>query len=158
MTKNEEARMDEGPLRGLSVLEACGDVAVRYCGRLFAQLGADVATAIAADDARIGFGGEAGRAYGRWLDQGKTRLSGEVARRRRPDLVIAGQDPAAVAAAEAAYDAPVMGLTWFHPSGPCTQWRGTDEVILALTGLAFSFGEASGPPMLAQGHGPQLIG
>jgi crotonobetainyl-CoA:carnitine CoA-transferase CaiB-like acyl-CoA transferase len=29
-----------GPLAGLTILEASGDVAVRYCGRLFAQLGA----------------------------------------------------------------------------------------------------------------------
>jgi crotonobetainyl-CoA:carnitine CoA-transferase CaiB-like acyl-CoA transferase len=34
-----------GPLAGLSILEASGEVAVRYCGRLFAQLGAAGSTA-----------------------------------------------------------------------------------------------------------------
>ena len=142
------------PLEGLSILEASGDVAVRYCGRLFAQLGARVTTAIDPDDRGIGFADEAGRAYGRWLDQGKTAMAGESA--GAFDLVIAGQDPASVAAAHARHSCPVLGLTWFYPSGPYADWRGTDEIITALTGLAYSFGPAEGPPTLAQGHGPQL--
>src|SRR5262252_1489337 len=93
-----EERM-AGPLEGLRILEASGDVAVRYCGRLFAQLGASVETAIEADDTRIGFAGEAGRAYGRWLDQGKVRTTGEACRTGDFDLVIAGQDARSVAAA-----------------------------------------------------------
>jgi crotonobetainyl-CoA:carnitine CoA-transferase CaiB-like acyl-CoA transferase len=148
--------MGDGPLAGLRVLEASGDVAVRYCARLFVQLGADVSTAIESDDARIGFAGEAGRAYGRWLDQGKARTSSDVAKAGAWDLVIAGQDAAVIAAAEAAYEAPLLAISWFHPAGPRAAWRGTDEVILALTGLAYAFGEVAGPPMLAQGHGPQV--
>jgi crotonobetainyl-CoA:carnitine CoA-transferase CaiB-like acyl-CoA transferase len=145
-----------GPLAGLAILEASGDVAVRYCGRLFAQLGASVHTAIAPDDARIGFAGEAGRAYGRWLDAGKHRLSASDDQGRAWDLVIAGQDRMAVEAAAALHRGPLLALTWFHATGPYAGWRGTDEVILALTGLAYVFGEAAGPPMLAQGHGPQV--
>src|SRR5947199_94743 len=52
----------------------------------------------------------------------------------------------------------LLALTWFGVEGPYANWRGTDEVILALVGLAFAFGAAEGPPMLAQGHGPQLAG
>ena len=145
-----------GPLAGLKVLEDSGEVAVRYCGRLFAQLGASVETAIDSDDTKIGFAGDAGRAYGRWLDQGKARATSRAARGQAFDLVIAGQDRAAVAAAADAFGGPLLALTWFHAAGPYAGWRGTDEVILALTGLAYAFGEASGPPMLAQGHGPQI--
>jgi crotonobetainyl-CoA:carnitine CoA-transferase CaiB-like acyl-CoA transferase len=144
------------PLAGLRVLEASGDVAVRYCGRLFAQLGAEVSTAIERDDRRLGFAGEAGLAYGRWLDQGKRRTTPQAAIGETFDLVIAGQDGAAVAAAEAAYDTPLLALTWFSREGPYADWRGTDEVVTALCGLAYAFGEAAGPPMLPQGHGPQL--
>jgi crotonobetainyl-CoA:carnitine CoA-transferase CaiB-like acyl-CoA transferase len=50
----------------------------------------------------------------------------------------------------------LLALTWFHADGPYAGWRGTDEIISALTGLAYAFGEAAGPPMLPQGHGPQL--
>src|SRR5215470_406805 len=106
--------MGEGPLTGLRILEASGDVAVRYSGRLFAQLGAEVLTVIDADDAQIGFAGEAGRAYGRWLDQGKARAPAGAVSAGPFDLVIAGQDAAAVAAAEAAHAGPVLALTWFH--------------------------------------------
>jgi crotonobetainyl-CoA:carnitine CoA-transferase CaiB-like acyl-CoA transferase len=144
-----------GPLAGLTILEASGDVAVRYCGRLFAQLGASVASAIDADDRRIGFAGEAGLAYGRWLDQGKTRVSADVAAGRAYDLVIAGQDAAGVAAGSR-FAGPLLAITWFHAQGPYAAWRGTDEIITALTGLAYPFGETAGPPMLPQGHGPQL--
>ena len=150
----------ERPLQGLRVLEASGGVAVRYCGRLFAQLGADV-TSLIADwgDGRLGYAGRAGEAYGRWLDAGKRRAAdppeGGV------DLVIAGQDAAAVTAGEALArtlpePATLLAITWFAPNGPLANWRGTDEVILALNGLAFAFGPEAGPPTLAQGHGPQL--
>ncbi|MFL5297890.1 MAG: CoA transferase [Phenylobacterium sp.] len=146
-----------GPLAGLRILEAAGDVAVRYCGRLFAQLGAEVTSLIEADDRRIGFAGEAGLAYGRWLDQGKARAPQRALDGNAFDLVIAGQQPSDVAAAAARFpDTPLLALTWFHPAGPYAEWRGTDEVITALTGLAYPFGEAAGPPMLPQGHGPQL--
>jgi crotonobetainyl-CoA:carnitine CoA-transferase CaiB-like acyl-CoA transferase len=148
------------PLAGLTVLEASGEVAVRFCGRLFAQLGAEVATLAAHDDAYLGYAGEAGRAYGRWLDVGKEAIETDA-----PwsgfDLVIAGQDRAAIAGAEArlaleAEPPPLLALPWFAAEGPYAAWRGTDEVILALNGLAFPFGPEAGPPTLAMGHGPQL--
>ena len=148
--------MRRGPLTGLSIMETSGQVAVRYCGRLFAQLGADVAAAIVSDDTGIGFAGAAGEAYGRWLDQGKARVTPAQAANCRCDLVIAGQDAAAVAAAEARFDSPLLAITWFHSAGPYAAWRGSDEIVTALTGLAYPFGEAAGPPMLPQGHGPQL--
>jgi crotonobetainyl-CoA:carnitine CoA-transferase CaiB-like acyl-CoA transferase len=147
-----------GLLAGVTVLEVSSAVAVRYCGRLFAQLGARViraATDPAGDDA-IGYAGVAGEAYGRWLDAGKLN------RGDRPvDLVLGGPGEADVAAAEAAAaglpgDPSVVSITWFHPEGPYSGWTGTDEIIHALAGLAYAFGPAEGPPTLAQGHGPQV--
>eukprot|EP01035_Chromulina_nebulosa_P008565 gene8565-11607_t len=145
------------PLADLTIVEASRGVAVRYCGRLFAQLGAQVIRADGGDDSLIGYGGDRGAAYGRWLDQGKhTGMpDGPV------DLVIGGQTPGDLAAGES-LAAGLLGspsflaLTWFHAAGPYSTWRGTDEVILALTGLAYPFGPIEGPPTLAQGHGPQL--
>lgn len=148
--------MADGPLTGLTVVEASRDVALRYCGRLFAQLGATVIHAPGGDDGVIGYGGEAGAAYGRWLDQHK-----HAATQGPVDLVLAGPYDADVAAGQALADrlpgAPsLLALTWFHPDGPYGAWRATDELILALTGVAYPFGEAAGPPTLAQGHGPQI--
>ena len=141
-------------LEGLVVVEASRGVAVRYCGRLFARLGATVTRAAGGDDAAIGYAGEAGRAYGRWLDQGK--VAGAPA---SADLVIGGQDPADLVEAAALagrLDAVLLELTWFHAEGPWTQWRGTDELIQALTGVTYPFGPKDGPPILSQGHGPQI--
>jgi crotonobetainyl-CoA:carnitine CoA-transferase CaiB-like acyl-CoA transferase len=150
------------PLAGLSVLEHAGDAATRYCGRLFAAGGARVTRVARGDDARLGFAGEAGRAYGAWLDQGKTFVA-EAAWAEGPfDLIIAGQDAASVASAEAfraglSPSPALLALTWFDLGGPYGAWRGTDEIIQALNGLAYGFGEADGPPMLAQGHAAQAV-
>lgn len=146
-----------GPLAGIRVCEATGDVAVRYCARLFAAQGAEVVVARSGDDRLIGYGGAAGKAFGAWLDAGKRTGPPKGAF----DLVIAGQDGEGLAAGEdLARSLPgkpmVLALSWFHPRGPYSQWTGTDEVIQALVGLAYSFGPAQGPPTLAQGHGPQL--
>ncbi len=144
-------------LTGLTVVEASRGVAVRYCGRLFAQLGATVVKAAGGDDTAIGYAGAAGEAYGAWLDAGKVaaRPDGGV------DLVIAGMDVEGVAAGEALAaglpGSPVtLGITWFHPEGPYAAWAGSDEIMHALAGLAYSFGPIEGPPMLAQGHAPQV--
>lgn len=141
-------------LEDLVVVEASRDVAVRHCGRTFARLGAAVSRASGGDDTAIGYGGAAGEAFGRWLDAGKS-----PERPSRADLVIGGLGPADVAEAErlaADLGAMLLEIRWFHPDGPYADWRGTDELIQALTGLAYSFGPAEGPPTLAQGHGPQL--
>lgn len=152
------------PLSGLRVLELAGEVATRYCGSLFARLGAEVVQLAAnADDDRIGYGGDAGRAFGRWLDQAKTAVEALDMADQRFDLVIAGQDAAsrdrveAITAGLAGIVGPMLSITWFDPDGPYRDWHGTDEVLLALSGLTFSFGERSGPPTLAQGHVPQVL-
>jgi crotonobetainyl-CoA:carnitine CoA-transferase CaiB-like acyl-CoA transferase len=150
------------PLEGLRVLEHSGDVATRYCGRLFAAWGAHVVRVGPTDDTRLGYAGEAGRAYGAWLDQRKT-VVGDAAAEGPFDLIIAGQDSGATTAAEAFRAArperpSLLALTWFDADGPYRAWRGTDEVIQALCGVAFGFGEAEGPPMLSQGHAAQVVG
>lgn len=145
-------------LEDVSVLETCSDVAVRYCGRLFAALGARVVQLDRADDSNIGYAGHCGEAFGRWLDAGKVS-GGANSHGQAFDLVIGGQDQAGVARAEAlaARSASILlALTWFDPAGPYGVWRGTDEIIAALNGVAYAFGEQEGPPMLAQGHPHQI--
>jgi crotonobetainyl-CoA:carnitine CoA-transferase CaiB-like acyl-CoA transferase len=151
------------PLEGLRILELSGDVATRYCGRLFAASGADVTRVVTNDDAGLSYTGEAGRAFGLWLDQRKRRVRPDDEGPGPFDLIIAGQDPAAIAAAEVYVRAlpraaPLLSLTWFDPDGPYGDWTGTDEVIQALCGVASGFGEAEGPPMLSQGHAAQVVG
>lgn len=135
------------------ILELPGSVATRYCGRLFAEFGAVVVRAgEEPDDTLIGYSGEAGRAYGRWLDAGK--VSGTTAAQEPFDLVISWEGGAT---GEEVGGAVVLDLSWFGATGPYADWPATDEIIMALCGVAYSFGEPSGPPMLPQGHAPQII-
>jgi len=156
---HRSARRMSQSLSHLVVVEAGGDVAARYCGRLFADHGARVVQCHVPDDARVGRGGLASRAYAAWLDAGK-----ETAAVPPPhaDLVIAGQTPGEVARAESllqGFDARplLLALTWLGTAGPRAGWQASDGTILAMSGVASGFGEAGGPPMLAQGHGPQVI-
>lgn len=147
------------PLANLVVLETSGDVATRYCGKLFAEHGARVIQTYRPDDRHIGYGGAASRAYAAWLDAGKEQSSAADA---QPDLVIAGQNGPDVAAAEtlvAGFSRRplLLALTWFGQTGPYANWAGGDGVIQAMTGLAYAIGPAEGPPTLPQGHAPQIV-
>lgn len=149
------------PLAGITVVEVSGEVATRYCGKLFAAHGARVISAFEPDDRHIGCGGGASTAYGLWLDDGKERLK-QVPDTLFADLVIAGQSAAEIARAEAfvARHEPcplLLALTWFGTEGPYSGWHGSDGVIQAMTGVAYAFGRADGPPTLPQGHAPQVV-
>lgn len=165
------------PLSDLVVLEISGDVATRYCGKLFAENGARVIQTYRPDDSRIGYAGTAARAYAVWLDAGKERppaadqgaeagTAKEVGWAMRagilPAVVIAGQTPSEIAHATAVVAGfpckpLLLAVTWFGDAGPYAGWSGRDGVIQAMTGIAYAFGPSAGPPTLPQGHAPQII-
>lgn len=147
------------PLADLVVIEASGDVATRYCGKLFAEHGARVIQAYRPDNRHIGYGGVASRAYATWLDAGKEQTEATDV---QPDLVIAGQYGPDIAAAEALVATfprrpLLLALTWYGPTGPYADWVGCDGVVQAMTGIAYAIGPAEGPPTLPQGHAPQIV-
>lgn len=153
------------PLEGVKVLELSGGIATRYCARLFAMLGADVVRVEGGDDARIGYGGSAGEAFGAWLDQNKraarTPADARAMLGQGLSLIIAGQDHDAVAAAQDLADedpdAPLLlGITWFADIGPYANWTPNDPVLQALSGGPYSFGLTDQAPTTPQGHGPQI--
>ncbi len=156
-----------GPLSGLRVVEARGEVATRYCGRLLAALGAQVVQVGDRSADPVCQPGEAGRAFSAWLDAGKIIApdlpSALASLDGAPDksLVIAGQTPEALREVDAELagrrGVVRLGLTWFGDKGPYSGWRGHDVVIQSLTGLAFGFGLPDGPPIVPQGHAPQII-
>ena len=150
------------PLADLVIVEAGGDVATRYCGKLFAEHGARVIQVWRPDNARLAYGGASAAAYGVWLDHGKV-FAEKVPAGVAVDLVIAGQTPADIAHAEAlvaslAGSPALLALTWFGTSGPCAAWQGSDAILQAMGGIAYAFGTAEGPPVLPQGHAPQVVG
>lgn len=147
------------PLAGLVILEYPGGVATRYCGKLFAAHGATVLQAGTPDPTGVGYGGTASAAYAAWLDHGKQRAGSDHP--DNVDLVIAGQSAAQVAAADAALanasDTLRLGITWFASDGPYRDWTGSDAVIQAMSGVAYSTGPKNGAPMLPRGHAPQVV-
>ncbi|MCC6719560.1 MAG: CoA transferase [Acetobacteraceae bacterium] len=150
------------PLADLVVVEASGDVATRYCGKLFAAHGARVIQAHHPDNSRLAYGGASAPAYATWLDHGK-ELAGTLRADLAVDLVIAGQAPADVAAGETLAAAlsgspALLAVTWFGLSGPCAGWHGSDAIIQAMSGVAYPIGTPEGPPALPQGHAPQVVG
>lgn len=156
------------PLSGLCVVEGEGDVATRYCARLYACLGAQVVQVRDRSLDRTDRPGAAGRVFGAWLDEGKViapdlgaalESLGEAAGRT---LVIAGLTPRDIRVVDAdladmGRDIVRVGITWFGDAGAYAGWRGDDTIIEALSGLAFAFGLPQGPPILAQGQAPQML-
>ncbi len=151
------AHLDE-----LVVLELGGDIATRYCGRLFAAHGARVIAVGVRHNSQLAYGGASATAYAAWLDHGKeiaTALPAGIT----PDLIIAGQTQADIGHAEAivasfARQPLLLALTWFGAIGPCADWRGTDGIIQAMSGVAYAIGPAEGQPTIPQGHAPQIVG
>jgi crotonobetainyl-CoA:carnitine CoA-transferase CaiB-like acyl-CoA transferase len=151
------------PLSKISVIEVADEPGTRYCGRLFAALGARVVRAGSAPSAPATRGAAAFEA---WLDEGKEEAADFAAALtalgRSPDVVIAGQTPPRVAKLDAAIaasslDTLRLGLTWFGACGPYRDWIGDDALIQALIGIAHGFGAIPGPPMIPQGRAPQII-
>ena len=150
------------PLADLTVLELSGDIATRYCGKMFAEHGARVVSAYAPANGRLAYGGASASAYARWLDLGK-EMAGTIPAGFAPDVVIAGQNPGDIEAAERiAASLPgrplLVALTWFGAIGPRAGWHGSDGIIQALSGVAYMIGPREGPPSLPQGHAPQVVG
>ncbi len=150
------------PLADLTVVELSGDIATRYCGKLFAEHGARVVSAHAHANDRLAYGGASAAAYAAWLDAGK-EMPGTLADGVMPDVVIAGQTPADVARAGATIAGftrrPLLvGVTWFGDGGPRAFWQGSDAIVQAISGVAFPIGPADGPPTLPQGQAPQVVG
>jgi crotonobetainyl-CoA:carnitine CoA-transferase CaiB-like acyl-CoA transferase len=141
-------------LQGWRVVELSGSIAARMCGRLFAACGAEVTGALAQAPEEPG-----AAAFARWLAQNKQ--DGE-ARLEGADLVIAGPhrgdvEAAARAIAKLKVKPTLLALTWFDSTGPYAGFAANDALMQAMTGVAYSFGLPEGPPILPQGHAPQIV-
>ena len=142
--------MIHAPLSGLTVLEYPDSVAARYCGRLFAAQGARALQASVPSGIGVGYGGAASEAFAGWLDHGKAAYS--ALDTTDIDLVIS--DGTVTDFPNALH----LSLSWFDRRGPYRDWIGTDALIQALCGVAYTVGPKDGPPLLPRGHAPQIVG
>lgn len=144
---------------GLRVLELGSLASASWCGRLFADFGADVlklepgdGDPLRADAPRFGKAGAEESAAFAFLNFGK-RIAREGAADlstllRDCDVLILGDCAAPAAVAENA-SLIVIDASWFGASGPYKDHVATDATVRALAGLVQLVGSKDGPPLQA---------
>ncbi len=171
-------------LAGLRVLDLSGTVATGYCGKLFADHGAEV---IDIEPPGRGFptrrlapfvpgttAPEQSALHG-YLSTNKSSVELDLgtARGREPvlrlargaDLVLEGERPGALDAlglglndlAAVSPDVVVASITWFGQSGPYRDYAGSDNVIQALVGIVRGIGEPDDTPCTPSGYHAQIV-
>lgn len=165
----------EGALTGLKVLDLAGSIASGYCGKLFADHGAQVVNVEPPD---VGFdtrreapflpGAEApeNSALHAYLSPNKASVALDrdvepegLARLAKDSAVILddgrfnGSDFAGVA-----QDVVVSTITWFGRSGVYADFKGSGAVCWSLAGMVRNVGPEQGPPWVPAGCGAEIVG
>jgi crotonobetainyl-CoA:carnitine CoA-transferase CaiB-like acyl-CoA transferase len=160
-------------LGGIRVAEFGTGAAAAYCGKLFADFGADVVKVEppGGDPGRtvpplvdIG-GGRSESAHFAWLNTNKQSVVAAPSDTARL-VEIAGAADVLIDARPGAWDdagpagqsalrqafphLTILSLSWFGESGPYKHYRGADAVVRALAGLVRGVGPAEAPIMLSE--------
>lgn len=162
-------------LEGLRVLDVAGTIAAGYCGKLFADQGADVVLA----EPPEGFatrhlppfapGVAAPEASGMHLYLSTNKRSAVY--RRPTELLALARDVSIVIDAAVGDERPLsttqlaalspnallVSITWFGQDGPYAKFHGTDAVCQALTSQIDWLGEPDEEPMMPGGYQAQFI-
>ena len=158
--------LEEPALARLKVLDTTSDVAGQFCGRLFADYGAEVILAepFGGTPTRFAWPLEAGQPVGeasllfRHLNQGKRGQTlpeaAEAAARTLAELV-AGADIVLIDGRRSDLKALVdderqivCTISDFGETGPYRDWRGAEIVHQALSGVMFVTGSQDREPLL----------
>ena len=159
-------------LDGVRVVEFGSLEAAAYCGKLFADFGAEVfkVEPQEGDPARrhapmVGSGNDRQGGFFAWLNAGKQSLAVDSdgsdvaldALLAQSDVMIDAENPATAAARHAALRArfphlTIISLSWFGESGPYANYEGSDSVCRALAGMVKLTGSVEGPPLMLPDH------
>lgn len=154
-------------LEGIRVLEQGSLPAMSYCGKLFADLGAEVLKVepptgdplrqaqphVPETSESISFA---------WLNGGKGSLvtpdgAPPPERLQQAHVLLDASDPKTAAARHLALrqghpELVIISLSWFGESGPYAGFAGSDAVCRAMAGLVQSTGPEAGPPRMMSDH------
>jgi crotonobetainyl-CoA:carnitine CoA-transferase CaiB-like acyl-CoA transferase len=165
-----------GALQGIRVVDVAGTVATGYCGKLFADHGAqviDVEPPQGATTRRLApFVATAtppeSSALHRWLSTNKSSVVLDlVDRADRAALAQLCAMTDVLLTGDAQREAPIeidgahllqASITWFGLNGPYAGCAGSDAVIQSLAGLVRGIGRPDAPPLLPSGYQAQVIG
>ena len=166
-------------LTGLRVLDVGGTVATGYCGKLFADHGADVidvepivgasTRSLAPFDACADAPERSVlhtylSAHKRSVAIDLDRIEGRAlfgALVRNADVVLDASVGDRPLFAELSHIAPKVVLsriTWFGQTGPYRDYAGSDAVCHALIGMLRGIGPVEGPPTMPSGYQAQIVG
>jgi crotonobetainyl-CoA:carnitine CoA-transferase CaiB-like acyl-CoA transferase len=144
------------PLSRFRVVQIGSGVALDYCGKLFADFGADVVKLEPE-------GGDPMRSFPPVLDGGESGLFAWLNTNKRSvtetpealDALLPGADlvldggPLTWAPLSTGAFTTTTKISWFGESGPYTHYAATEATVRALGGLVALTGRAEGPPTLA---------
>lgn len=167
---------------GLKVIEVGSGVALSYCGKIFADFGAEVVKA----EPR---GGDALRSmeplletsqglesgYFAWLNTNKKSITADAsiaadANRLRAliaaaDVLLDGRSPAEIDASPLRHDVSntqgnliITAMSWFGETGPYRDFKATDSVCRALGGGVWNVGPVEGPPLIVPDGQSGILG
>src|SRR5207302_1904758 len=163
----------EAALSGVRVAEFGSGRALAYCGKLFADFGAEVVKVEppGGDPDRgapplvdVGAGRRESALFA-WLNTNKRSVTVEPGDAARLAQIAAAADvlidartgawddpgPAGHAALRAAFpELTIVSISWFGESGPYKDYAATDSVVRALAGLVRGVGLAEAPIMLTE--------
>ena len=141
------------PLSRFRIVQIGSGIALDYCGKLFADFGADVVKLEPREgDALRSFppvleNGESG--VFAWLNTNKRSVTetADAMNALLPgaDLLLDGRAPGSLPQA----DVSTTAISWFGDHGPYAGFAATEATIRALGGLVALTGRADGPPTLA---------
>jgi crotonobetainyl-CoA:carnitine CoA-transferase CaiB-like acyl-CoA transferase len=150
------------PLSSFRILQLGSGIASDYCGKLFADFGADVIRLEppGGDPLRamppIVSNGESGMFA--WLNTNKRSVTETPDTLRAllagADVLLDARSPAAIGPSHDAWRKAHPGLaitavSWFGETGPYRDFAATDAICRALAGLVVLTGAVEGPPTLA---------
>jgi len=173
MTTAERQSGAKQPLAGFRVAEVGSGEALAYCGKLFADFGADVVKLEPPGgdpDRQVGLlvdvgGGRRESAHFAWLNTNKRSVTVAPDDAARLAEIAAASDvlidarpaawddtgPSGHAALRAANpNLIILAISWFGVSGPYKGYVGADAVVRALAGLVRNIGPAEAPVMLTE--------
>ena len=165
----------EGALAGLKVLDVAGTIATGYCGKLFADHGAEVINVEPPDH---GFetrreppfipGADAPESSALHAYLSTNKASVALAVDAEPErLLRLAQDSAVVLDdgrfdcthfADASPNVVVSTITWFGRHGPYADFKGSGPVCWSLGGMVRNVGPEQGPPWVPAGCGAEIVG
>ena len=167
---SESGGKEQGALAGIRVVDIAGTVASGYCGKLFADHGAEVinlepAAGFATRQLPPFVDAAASRsALHEYLSTGKHSVvpapdHDDLAARLCAGATVVLDGGGAELASASLASIPVRSsLSWFGSSGPYAGFAGSDGLCFALSGLVKGMGSIEGPPLMPTGYQAQILG